>query len=232
MENTPKVEIKEKQLNSINKVLSTLAFGLISIIGLRYIAQDLLAPILLAIFLTVILYPLFKLFRRRGFSSNVSLILMILTFFIGAGAIVIFLTWSFSLLAQSLSVYVDAFKESFSQTAQSINLSSETTDQVTSSVTPQSVYYIGRSILSNLGNIAFYFIVIPILSILMVLQIDSLPKGLGDKLIAENKNVARFKKFAESIMIYVSSRLKVNVTTGVLSSIALIILGVPFPFVW
>jgi len=227
-----KIVIKEEQINSINRVLSTLAFGLISIIGLQYIAKDLIAPILLAVFLTVILYPIFKWFRKKGFSSKISLLLMITTFFLGAGVIIIFLTWSFSLLAQSLSAYVAGFKQSFTQTASSVNISSETTQQALSSVTPENVEYIARAIASSLGNIVFYFILIPILSILMVLQIDSMPKDVAKKLTNDNKTVDRFKKFAESIMIYVSSRLKVNIATGVLFSIALIILGVPFPFVW
>lgn len=227
-----KIVIEEEQINSINRVLSTLAFGLISIIGLQYIAQDLIAPLLLAIFFTVILFPIFRWFRKKGFSSRVSLVLMIFTFFIGAGIIVVFLTWSFSLLAESLSGYVTAFKQSFAETASNINISEETTSQVTQSITPQNIEYLARAIISSLGNIAFYFIIIPILSILMVLQIDSIPKDVEKKLTLDNKNVERFKKFAESIMIYVSSRLKVNVVTGVLFSIALIILGVPFPFVW
>lgn len=224
--------IKEKQINSINRVLSTMAFGLITIIGLQYIAQDLIAPLLLAIFLTVILYPVFRWFRKRGFSSNVSLLLMIITFIVGAGAIVIFLTWSFSLLAQSLSTYVAGFKQSLSQTFSSINISEETTSQITSSITPQNIEYIGKLIVSSLGSIAFYFIVIPILSILMVLQLDSIPPSMAKKIGAGNENVKKFKTFAESIMIYVSSRLKVNIATGVLFAISLIILGVPFPFVW
>ena len=226
-----KIVIEEAQINSLNRVLATMAFGLVTIIGLQYIAQDLIAPLLLAIFLTVILYPIFKWFRNKGFSSNISLLLMVLTFFLGAGAIIVFLTWSFSLLAESLSGYVDGFKESISQTASSINISEETTNQLTSSITPQNIEQIGKFIFSSLGSIAFYFIIIPILSILMVLQIDSLPKNVGDKLV-DNKTVVRLKKFAESIMVYISSRLKVNVVTGVLFSISLIILGVPFPFVW
>lgn len=227
-----KIVIEEEQINSINKVLSTLAFGLISIIGLQYIAQDLIAPLLLAIFFTVILFPIFRWFRKKGFSSRVSLFLMIITFFLGAGLIIVFLTWSFSLLAESLSGYITAFKQSFTETASNINISPETTSQVTQNITPQNIQYLAKAIASSLGNIAFYFIIIPILSILMVLQIDSIPKDVEKKLTLDNKNVERFKKFAESIMIYVSSRLKVNVATGVLFSIALIILGVPFPFVW
>jgi AI-2 transport protein TqsA len=227
-----KIVIEEEQINSINRVLSTLAFGLITIIGLQYIAKDLIAPILLAIFFTVILYPVFRWFRKRGFSSKISLLLMIVTFFIGGAAIIIFLTWSFSLLAQSLSSYVASFKETFAQTAQSVNISSETASQVTSSITPQNLGYVGRLIMNSLGNIVFYFILIPILSMLMILQIDSMPSVVSDKLSKSNKSVERFKKFAESIMIYVSSRFKVNLATGILFSVALIILGVPFPFVW
>ena len=59
-----KIVIEEEQINSINRVLSTLAFGLIAIIGLQYIAKDLIAPLLLAIFLTVILFPIFRWFRK------------------------------------------------------------------------------------------------------------------------------------------------------------------------
>jgi predicted PurR-regulated permease PerM len=157
---------------------------------------------------------------------------MILTFFLGATVIIIFLTWSFSLLAQSLSEYVASFKEAITQTASSINVSEETTSQITSSITPQNIEYIARAIASSLGNIAFYFIIIPILSVLMVLQIDSMPADVGKRISNSGKSVERVKKFADSIMVYVSSRLKVNITTGVLFSIALIILGVPFPFVW
>jgi AI-2 transport protein TqsA len=228
-----KIVIETAQLNSINRVLSTLAFGLIVIIGLQYIAQDLIAPLLLAIFLTVILFPIFRWFRRRGFSSNISLLLMIVTFFLGGGLIIIFLTWSFGLLAQQLSSYVAGFKESLTQTASSLNINSDTTTQAVSSITPENIQSIAKGIFSSLGNIAFYFIVIPILSILMVLQIDSIPKDLETKLASNGgKTIERIKKFAESIMIYVSSRFKVNLATGALFSIALIILGVPFPFVW
>lgn len=230
--NKKEIVIKEEQINSINKFLSTLAFGLIAIIGIQYIAQDLIAPLLLAIFLTVILYPIFRWFRRRGLSSKLSLFLMIFTFFLGAGLIVLFLTWSFSLLTESLSIYITGFKESFIQTAETINIDQDTTQQIVGSINPESIQVIARAIASSLGNIVFYFVIIPILSILMVLQLDSIPQDMANKLSKNNANIERFKKFAESIMIYITSRLKVNIVTGVLFAIALIILGVPFPFVW
>ena len=65
----------QDQLASISTMLTTLAALLISIIGLRYIGQDLIAPILMAIFLAVLMLPGFRWFRHRGYSSTVSIIL-------------------------------------------------------------------------------------------------------------------------------------------------------------
>ena len=42
-----------EQLNSIGTVLTTAAAALIVILGLQYIAQDLIAPILMAFFLSI-----------------------------------------------------------------------------------------------------------------------------------------------------------------------------------
>src|SRR5690348_13313973 len=98
-----KIVIKEEQINSIGRGLSTLAFALISIIGLRYIGRDLIAPILLAIFLTILMIPIFRWFRRKGLGSKTSLVLMIITFFGGAILIMFFLAWSFELMAKSIS---------------------------------------------------------------------------------------------------------------------------------
>jgi predicted PurR-regulated permease PerM len=227
-----KIIEKKKQVNSINRLLSTLTYGLIIIIGLRYIARDLISPLLLAIFLTVLLFPLFRWFRKRGFSSSFSIILMILTFFIITGLIVVFLTWSFTLLAGSLTQYTEGFKESFIKLTSTVNISEQTTTQITQNITPQNIEAIVRLISDSLGNIVFYFIIIPILSILMILEIDSISTGMLEIIGISKINVDKFKKFGESIMIYISSRLKVNILTGVLFSIVLIVLGVPFPFVW
>lgn len=235
MSDKPKLDpekiLKSRELTSLSKVLTTAAALLITIIGLRYIAQDLIAPILLALFFTVLMFPIFKWFRGKGFGSGMSLFLMILTFFVSIVSLTAFFTWSFSLLSESLSVYVDSFKAALTQTAESVDMEA-TAETVTRELSPETVSAILSGLLSGLSSFIYYFVFIPILSFMILLQIDSLPKTVSQNLLKENPGLARFQKFAASIMIYVFGRLKVNLLTGLLFGISLLIIGVDFPFVW
>jgi AI-2 transport protein TqsA len=228
----PKILVKKEQLDSIQKGVATLAFSLIALIGIRYIAQDLLAPVLLSVFIAVLIFPIFKLYRRRNISRGISMTLTILTFFGGVIAISTFLIWSFSLLFESLSVYIQDFKASFTSLSSTMNLSEEAAGQISRSITPENVMTVVNAVVNSLGNIVFYLIIIPILAIFMVLQADSFPKDFSSNLSKTNSSVKRFKKFADSIIIYISGRAKVNTVTGILFGASLLFLGVDFAVVW
>lgn len=221
-----------EQLDSINKGVSTLAFILISIIGIRYIAQDILGPILLSIFLAVLILPIFKWYRNKGISGGWSITLTILTFFGGAVGIILFLSASFKLLFDSLSQYTEAIQASLMQLSSQVNVSEDITTNITSNITAQNIESLLSVIVSSFGNIVTYFILVPILAIFMVLQADSFPKDVSKSLAKDNPNIKRFKKFADSIVIYVSNRFKVNAVTGTLFGASLFILGVDFAVVW
>ena len=223
---------KSEQLDSIYKLVSTVAFSLIAIIGLQYIAQDLIAPILLAVFLSILLRPVYKLFRNKGFSKGVSLVLMLITFIVVIGGIVFFLTWSFGLLRESLSGYVNEFKQSLEQFAGQVGANTNAVKEATKSINPDAVLKLITGIMGSLGGVVVYLVIVPVLAILILLQADSMPKNLIDTLSKENSSIDKYKKFAESIIIYVVGRFKVNFVTGLLFAAALILLGIPFPFVW
>ncbi len=226
----------KSQLESINKVLSTMAFTLIAILGIRQIAQDLIVPLLLAIFLTVLIYPVYKVFRKKGLSSTVSIILMIITFILGFGALALFIAWSFTLIADSVGAYFTAFIATFTQSIQTIPFDTSTIEQAARSIDPNAiagvVQNIVRGVLGNFGNFIMYFVIIPMLAVLMLVQIDSLPKSTTELLSKDSKALERLKNFAQSITTYLSGRLKVNIVTGVLFSVALLVLGVDFAIVW
>jgi predicted PurR-regulated permease PerM len=224
------------QLEPINKVLTTMALTLIVILGTRQIAQDLIVPALLTIFLTVLIYPLYKWFRSKGFSSTFSVLFMILTIVIGLGAFSSFVVWSFSLIIDSVGTYVSAFKLEVFKNIQNWPVDKTVVEQLTKSIDPNSVVNIVKQlsggILSNVGSFVLYFGIIPMLAILMVVQIDTLPKSTADLISKDSKALDRAKNFAESITIYLSGRLKVNIITGVLLTISLLVLGVDFALIW
>jgi AI-2 transport protein TqsA len=222
----------DEQLDSIYKLVSTMAFSLIAIIGIQYIAQDLIAPILLAVFLSILLRPVYQLFRRKGASKGLSLVLMLVTFIVVAGGIVFFLTWSFTLLRDSLGSYVNEFKQSLEQFAGQVGASTESVKDLTGSINPDAILKLVTGIIGSLGSVVVYLVIVPILAVLILLQIDSMPKNVSEMLRKENAGVDKYRKFAESIIIYVVGRFKVNFVTGLLFAAALILLGIPFPFVW
>lgn len=223
---------QEVQLNSISKLLTTLAAGFIVIVGIQYIAQDILAPILMAVFLAILLVPLFKIFRKKGYSTGKSVFLMIVTLILVGGGLVLFLTWSFGLLRDSLSVYLADISTSIDQVATSLGINTGEVENLTQRITPEALLNIFTSILSGLGGILTYLVFVPILAILMLIQMDSLPSNIVKDLSSGNSGFDKLKKFSDSIIIYVTGRLKVNIVTGTLFAIALILIGIDFPFVW
>lgn len=222
----------QDQLGSINKFLSTLAAGLIVILGLQYIAMDLIAPILMAFFLSILLRPLFRFYRKKGFGSGVSITLVLISIAFIMGGLVILLTRSVTILQDSLSIYTDSIKASIDQVSQNLNIDKQTAQAVSQSVSPESFGRVLSAIVGSLGNLALYFIVVPILALLLVLQMDALPKNVSRQMMVDNPKLKNMSKFADSMMIYVVGRFKVNLVTGLLFAIALLILQVDFAFFW
>lgn len=220
------------QLDSITKIITILAATLIVILGMKYIAQDLIAPILMAFFLSILLRPLFRFYRGKGFGSGMSIFLVLITIVLVLTGLVILLTHSVTILQDSLSTYTDSIRAAVDSVSRTVNVDEETVQTVTQSISPESVERIISTIVGSLGNIALYLIVVPILALLLVLQMDSIPKHVSEQMINENPKLKNLSKFADSMMVYVGGRFKVNLITGLLLWIALLILNVEFAFFW
>lgn len=220
------------QLSSISKVLTTLAAALIVILGLQYIAKDLIAPLLMAFFLAILIRPLFNFYRKRGIGSGGSIALVLVTIVIIFAGLVLLLTRSISILQDSLATYTEGIRQTVASVSGNLNIDEETTEAVTQSISPDTVTKLVSTLVGSLGSLALYLIVVPILALLIVLQLDSVPKKVAEQMVKENPKLGNLSKFADSMMIYVVGRFKVNLITGLLFAIALLILNVDFPFFW
>lgn len=229
MKNQKKI-LTEKQEQSINKKMISIATVLVVIIATKYIASDLIAPILLAGMFTVLLMPIFYFYRRRGVKPTLSLILMVATVILGAAAVIIAVQYSFEKIQESISVAMDnlrALTES-----DTTGVISETAKQATKFVTPEmAAQMIGR-VLSSLSGLMFYFILIPVLAVLLVAQIDSLSTQFKDELTKSGPSIRRYRKFADSINSYIIGRFKVNLVTALMVTPALILFGVEYSVMW
>lgn len=224
--------LESPQASSLQKLLTLLASLLVVIIGLRLIARDLLAPILLAIFFTILMLPLFQWFRRRGFNRGLALGLMLASFAFSLLAFAFFFQWSFSLISASLEETFSSFRFMLAETSTSLGLESSSTQLLTEFLTPEMVSSLMSMLASSLSTFLFFFIIIPILSILILLQLDSIPKEVIEQMRRENQVVAKFARFSQSVISYVSARFKVNILTGIVFTLAMYALGIEFALVW
>lgn len=226
------VEISENQLRSIMRTLQISAFALIVILGLRFLARDLVAPLLLAIFLSALMSPLFSWFRKRGANGALSLILVILTIIFSIFGFILFFSWAYSLIVEYLSEITLDFKESLILTISNLGYNPTTLRPITDLLTPDLILNLIQTVMRSIGNGILFLFIVPILSLLILLQADSIPGTIKNSFIKENKILSRFAVFSKTVTSYIIGRFKVNLATAVLATFAYLLLGLPFPFLW
>lgn len=224
--------ISDNQLQSIMRTLQIAAFGLIVILGVRFIARDLIAPLLLAIFLSALMSPLFSFFRRRGAGGILSLILVILTVIVSLLGVILFFTWSYQLVIEYLSVAIIDFKTSLVTTVSGVGYNPVALRPLTDLLTPDLIFNLIQKITQSIGSGVLYFFIVPILSLLILLQVDSIPEDVKEASLKDNRILNRMAIFSRTVTSYIVGRFKVNLITALLATFAYLLLGIPFPFVW
>lgn len=216
-----------KNGNSLNQKLIMVAVVLFVIIAFKYIASDLIAPILLAGMFSVLLMPIFYLYKKRGFSRNISLILMVFTVLLGSVGLISVLQYSFGLIQDSINQAVSKVSN-----ATEDPILMELNSQVSQVITPEMISaFLGR-LMASFSSIFLYFIVIPVLAVLLVSQVDSLSEQFKDELSKSGPSLSRYRKFADSMKAYIIGRFKVNLATATMVTLALMILGVEYSLMW
>lgn len=225
MANTP-------QLGSIKESLSILATTLVCIIGLRFIAQDLIAPILMAIFFAALMFPFFSRLRKRGYRSGWALTILLLICVAGVVGVVLFTTWSFQLVSQSLQPVFDQYQGFVTQFMTNAGIDTSSASSIAQQLSPNQVMNFILSVLGQFGNVTLYFVLVPIMAILIVLHADGLPSSVWEKAVPGNGLLVKAKQFAATISLYLTNRFKINLITGVLMFVLLTMMNVQFALVW
>ncbi len=224
--------LKEQELSSISGILITLAAFFIVLFGFRFIAKDLVAPLLMALFLAILLTPIYRWFRARGFSSGLSIFLMIVSFVLTAVVLVTFFTWAFNNLRESLSAYTAGFKEAAQSTLQALGLSQTTINGGLSELSSEQILRFITLVLQSFGSIFVYLFFVPFLAFLFLIQFDSMSALEKSDLLKDNPNLERFQRFAASITVYIIGRAKTNLWIAIPFTLVLLLLGIPTAFVW
>lgn len=221
-----------KKSRDLLRFLLTFASLIIIIIGLKSIASQLIAPILLSVFLALLLFPLFKRFKKEGRAGWISLLLTIGTILSVLMGLVLLVSISFSQFSDNLDVYIGEITEQISLLLEKYGIENTLTDLISSTLTEENITSFVRNIAGNISSILSLLFFVPLVAILLLLQIDSFAKSPLSKAQFESDKMDKFSKFSKSITVYVVGRTKVNLFTGTLFFVVLFIMDVDFALMW
>ena len=218
---------------SIFRMLIGLASLVIVIIGIQAFAS-ILNPVLLALFLAIILAPVFNWLLQKRVPAGVALLIMILgVVIIGAGLIAL-LVLSFNQLAASMSDYQEdlaaqlAGLQSWLE-SQGIVLSDiQLRDLVDTSTLASWL----AGFLGGLSSLVFILLLVLLTIIFALLEASDFKTKLQEGLGADNPMLARFSQFTQSMVRYIALRAMVNLITGGAVTIMLWLLGIDFALLW
>ena len=222
----------DKDNKNFYRLLVLMASLVIIITGLALTAS-LIGPILFAIFIAILAFPILNWLMKKGLPKGVALIVMIIGLIIFILVMATFFSASFDQLEASLSTYqaqIDArisdFKVDLEE--QGINLSESNLlkpdiEKWFASVTDS---------LRRFGSIVANVILIIVTMIFALLEASNLHSRLQQNLGADHLIVTRSEQFSQSVIRYFGLRTLVNLFVGTGVAVLLLIIKIDFAILW
>lgn len=222
-----------KQSRTVGRLLLSLASLVIIIAALKSISQ-LLAPILLSLFLVLIVYPIMLWLERRGMARWIAYTLVVLGVIVVGTIFIIFLAVSLTELSITLPKYeelLDARLDGLQQWLASHNLRIEDVLKL-NWFNPENIFqilfYLVSILLETVANVGFTLLVF----IYMLASAGNFWTHLRRELAADLPLLKRFSNFGQSIRIYLVIKSWLGVMTALVQVILMWILGIDFAILW
>ncbi|MCP4357944.1 MAG: AI-2E family transporter [Chloroflexi bacterium] len=203
------------------------------IIATMTLAAPYISPVLLALFLAILFTPILHWLRKRGLSTGLALLAMIIGVIVLGLALTWFLSASFEQLADSLSTYQAQFQAWVADaqaTLASQDLEPSGIKRGAADIEEMVQSFVNY--LSRLGNLAATAIFIVVTIIFALLEAPKLSSTLQQSLGEDHILVVRSADFSQSVVRYFGLRTLVNLITGGLVTIMLWVLGIDFALLW
>lgn len=220
---------ESKQFKSISNGVYLTAASIISIIGIKYLAPEILTPILLALFITALLMPIVKWFLHKGFGRKSAIGLTGLVLIVGAGAVMYFSGYALVVFQNALSEYrveIDQLTE------QVMEVVPTTTTQININTVSSGLNRLTSFANLPITEILTYFVFVPIVVLFVLIEQETMGKQLRRILGDGNASLERAGRIAQSVSKYTASRAKVNGISAVLVTLLFLLTGIEGAIVW
>ena len=218
---------------STSRALVVCAAIVIVIAGMRF-ASGILAPLLMAGFISIVCsVPLFWL-KRHGFNSTVALILIVAALGLTGAAI-------FGLIADSLDEFSSAlprYKENLGQLY--VNLAAFLSrwgvevplEGLREQLNPNSLIRFLNYMLNGLSNILGDGLIVFLAVLFILTEVATLPEKLRSTLKNPEESMAYFESFINKVIHYLGLKAATSLLTAVCVAVILLLLDIDYVFLW
>lgn len=216
-------------LGQVGRSLMTAAAFVIVVAGMS-LSSALLVPFLVAVFIAVILAPVFLGMQRRGVPSGIALLILVAAL-VGVGAIAV------NGIDRSLAGFTDNFQKYQSRFDQQIGVllawlndhGIATPAEVRELLDPQAlVRYIG-SIAGALGSVVITAFIILIVAIFILLEAAALPAKVRGLPGLSRESWDRIQQIVADVRRYMFLKTVMSILTGALVAVFAWVMGIDFP---
>ena len=220
-------------LNHVQKLLYNFAAFVIVVAGMRA-SSDILIPFLLAIFISFISYPIVKKLRSRGIPTIGSIIIVILVIIsIGIG-ITSLLGNSLNDFSENLPEYkilINNYATNFFMFFNEFGLHISGA-AIIERFDPGAAMSFTSSLLSGLGGVLSSGLLILLMVVFMLLEATIFKDKIRNILGKKDDSFQQVNSFSNTVNRYMLIKTGTSLTTGIIATVWLFILGIDYPLLW
>jgi len=216
---------------SLFRVIVALAAAVVVLVGMR-LAAPILNPILFAVVLALLFSPLYSWIRRRGLSTPLALVIMLV--FVGAIFAGLFFTLgtSISRFTERLSFYtsqLDVRLDDLDALIERLGISNVDLKEV---VKPGALADALGVVLSGIAGFLSDLFLILVIMLFLLAEGAAMMDRLRASVPEGNAQVAGLIEVGQNVVRQFGLRAVVNLVTAIGVTVLLVVLGVDFPLLW
>jgi AI-2 transport protein TqsA len=216
-----------------HSVLINIAAFIIIVAGLKA-ATQLLVPFLLAVFIAVLCAPMMIWLKAKRVPSILSVLLVVVLFFLIAATLGTVIGTSLSAFYQDLPEYEQKLQQQGESIVASLQGFGIVVDKsvISNYIDPGAAMKMVANVFSGLGGVLTNTFLILFSVIFILLEASDFPdkvrRALGSKTLA----LDHFQSFSDSVQRYLLIKTLVSIGTGFVVGIVLALMGVDYAILW
>lgn len=215
-------------------ILVALGGAVVTAFGLSAI-RSIVAPVLLALVLTICAHPVRTGLERRGVPRGLATTAVVVAVFVLLSAFAAALVLAFARFVALLPDYapqLHAVGETVAGWLSDLGFSPAQVQQATSGLDPGRIESFVTGALGSVANLTFGLVVILTTLILMPMDASYLGPILGQMRRGHARAVVALESYAAGVRRYMTVTAALGAAQGLLNAVALVLLAVPGAFLW